>query len=34
VRYNRRKGIKGEAFFYFEGLRRSPEFYKTKYRQY
>ena len=34
VRYNRSKGIKGEAFFYFEGLRRSPEFYRTKYRNY
>lgn len=34
VRYNRSKGINGEAFFYFEGLRRSPEFYRTKYRQY
>jgi uncharacterized lipoprotein YddW (UPF0748 family) len=34
IQYNRSKGIKGEAFFYFEGLRRSPEFYKTKYRKY
>jgi uncharacterized lipoprotein YddW (UPF0748 family) len=34
IKYNRSKGIKGEAFFYFEGLRRSPEFYRTKYRAY
>ena len=34
IQYNRSKGIKGEAFFYFEGMRRSPEFYRTKYRKY
>ncbi len=31
IEYNRSKGIKGEAFFYFEGLRRSPEFYRIIY---
>lgn len=34
IQYNRAKGIKGEAFFYFEGIRKKPEYYKTKYRQY
>lgn len=34
IQYNRSKGIKGEAFFYFEGIRRSPEFYNTRYREY
>ena len=34
VQYNRSKGIKGEAFFYFEGLRRSPEFNRNKYKKY
>jgi uncharacterized lipoprotein YddW (UPF0748 family) len=34
IQYNRSKGIKGEAFFYFEGIRRSPVFYNTKYRGY
>lgn len=34
IQYNRSKGIKGEAFFYFEGLRSSPEFYRTKYTKY
>jgi uncharacterized lipoprotein YddW (UPF0748 family) len=33
IQYNRSKGIKGEAFFYFEGIRRSPGFYNTKYRE-
>jgi uncharacterized lipoprotein YddW (UPF0748 family) len=31
IQYNREAGIKGEAFFYFEGLRRSPEFYRKVY---
>jgi len=31
IQYNRKKGIKGEAFFYFEGLRRSPDFYRKVY---
>ncbi len=34
IQYNRSKGIKGEAFFYFEGLRRSPEFYTEQYQKY
>jgi uncharacterized lipoprotein YddW (UPF0748 family) len=31
IEYNRSKGIGGEAFFYFEGLRRNPSFYKNIY---
>jgi uncharacterized lipoprotein YddW (UPF0748 family) len=31
IEYNRKKGIRGEVFFYFEGLRRSPEFYRKVY---
>jgi uncharacterized lipoprotein YddW (UPF0748 family) len=34
IQYNRSKGIKGEAFFYFEGIRKSSEFYRNKYRNY
>ncbi len=34
IRYNRTKGISGEVFFYFEGLRQSPDFYQNKYREY
>ncbi len=34
IRYNRSKGIKGEVFFYFEGLRQSPDFYQNKYPKY
>lgn len=31
LQYNRTKGLKGEAFFYFEGLRSNPEFYRKVY---
>lgn len=31
IEYNRKKGIKGEVFFYFEGLRSNPEFYQKLY---
>ncbi|HMP95137.1 MAG TPA: family 10 glycosylhydrolase, partial [Phnomibacter sp.] len=31
IEYNRSKGLQGEAFFYFEGLRRTPLFYKQTY---
>ena len=31
IEYNRQKGIKGEAFFYFEGMRSNPEFYQRIY---
>lgn len=34
IQYNRSKGINGEAFFYFEGIRRSPDFYYNKYQKY
>ena len=34
IQYNRSKGIQGEAFFYFEGIRRSPDYYYGKYREY
>lgn len=34
IQYNRSKGIQGEVFFYFEGMRRSPEFYREKYTSY
>lgn len=34
IRYNRSKGINGEAFFYFEGIRRSKQFYLKKYPKY
>ena len=32
IQYNRSKGIRGEAFFYFEGIRRSEAWYKRNYR--
>jgi uncharacterized lipoprotein YddW (UPF0748 family) len=28
MRYNREAGLKGESYFYFDGLKRSPKFYK------
>jgi uncharacterized lipoprotein YddW (UPF0748 family) len=31
IQYNRSKGIQGESFFYFEGIRRSPAFYTNDY---
>lgn len=34
IRYNRSKGIQGEVFFYFEGMRRSSDFYREKYTTY
>ncbi|MCU0374870.1 MAG: family 10 glycosylhydrolase [Chitinophagaceae bacterium] len=34
IRYNRSKGINGEAFFYFEGIRRSKPYYLKKYPKY
>lgn len=30
---NRRHGIHGEVFFFYEGLKRYPEFFKTVYKQ-
>lgn len=33
IQYNRQKGINGEVFFYFEGLRSNPEFYQNIYLQ-